>query len=263
LQEFQNETLWPESFNRDKKCLEVYGGDHFCKVENIDDEVTDALIGDSHANYFFFGLSKFLSSQSRNLLMQGAGGCPPFLGMDMGFHYFHGVKLRCYERTNAIYKKIILNPNINNVFLSFEHSSIFDEKLELFDVTGEFVGLGRFNFLVRILHRTIKTFEDAGKRVFLLYDMPRFKDGVLERCLLSEKPESDACASNGSFIMDFEKYDELLNESIVGTAAEIFHTHHYLDNFPKSKNGEWYYRDGNHLSLQGSIFFASKYDFSL
>ena len=263
LQDFQEKTHWPESFNRDEKCLEVYGGDHFCKVGNIDDEVTDALIGDSHANYFFFGLSKFLNSHSRNLLMQGAGGCPPFLEMDMGFHYFHGVKLRCYERTNALYKKIILNPNINNVFLSFEHSSIFDEKLELFDIKGELIGLGRFNFLVRILHRTIKTFEDAGKRVFLLYDMPRFEDGVLERCLLFEKPESDACASNGAFIMDFEKYDELLRESIVGTKAEIFQTHHYLDNFPKSKNGEWYYRDGNHLSLQGSIFFASKYDFSL
>lgn len=263
LQEFQSETRWPESFNRDEKCLEVYGGDHFCKVGIIDAEVTDALIGDSHANYFFFGLSKFLSSQNRNLLMQGAGGCPPFLEMDMGFHYFHGVKLRCYERTDAIYKKIILNPNIDNVFLSFEHASIFDEKIELFDVTGEFVGLGRFDFLVKILRRTVKTFEDAGKRVIILYDMPRFGDDFLERCLLSEKTGSDACASNVSFIRDFEKYDKLLSEAVVETGAEIFYTHRYLDNFPKSKNGEWLYRDGNHLSLRGSIFFASKYDFSL
>ena len=84
--------------------------------------------------------------------------------------------------------------------------SIVDLTNELFDIKGELIGLGRFNFLVRILHRTIKTFEDAGKRVFLLYDMPRFEDGVLERCLLFEKPESDACASNGAFIMDFEKF---------------------------------------------------------
>jgi peptidoglycan/LPS O-acetylase OafA/YrhL len=263
FQKFQNETHWPESFNQDEICLEVYGGDHFCKVGTMDAEITDALIGDSHANHFFFGLSKFLSSQNRNLLMQGAGGCPPFLEMDIGFHYFHGIKLRCHERTDAIYKNIILNPNIENVFLSFEHASIFDEKIELFDVTGEFVDLGRFDFLVKILRRTVKTFEDARKRVIILYDMPRFGDDVLEHCLLSEKTGSDACASNVSFIMDFEKYDKLLNEAVVGTSAEIFHTHRYLENFPKSKNGKWFYRDGNHLSLGGSMFFSSKYDFSL
>ena len=55
--------------------------------------------------HFFIGLDSILKNKSENLLMLGAGGCPPLIDLDMGPHYAHGVKLRCFDRMNNLYKR--------------------------------------------------------------------------------------------------------------------------------------------------------------
>lgn len=256
LQAYLTDAKWPETYNFDKACLDQYGGEQYCKIFDPTKPPTDALIGDSHANHFFFGLASGLSAHKRNLLMQGAGGCPPFIGIDIPRHPHHG-NLRCFERTNQLYENILTNTAIKNVYLSFHRSSYFDEDVSLVDVKNQLNGLNRREFVAAALARTIKTLEHQGKKVTIIFDMPDLHKNQPIKCLL-EAP--DQCGSSTIFTTDFLGYEALISSVRGLTSVRVFDTHKYLSEFPISVAGEWFYRDSTHLSYKGSMFFADKFE---
>lgn len=256
---------WPPSFFREEACADKYGreDESYCRVFDVRKPVTDALIGDSHANHFFPGLAAYLGKRDRNLILRGSGGCPPFLDVDRGNLLEDGVS-RCYSRTNTQYLAILGNPTIKTVYLSFQHSMYFRDEIQFHDIVGELSNqVPRDEFLYRVLVRTVKRFAAAGKSVVFLYDMPDFKRGEPLHCL-SSPPASDGhdnCDYTKVFNFDFAPYEKLLTKVSQETGAKIFRTQPYLQHFPRDANGAWLYRDENHFSLKGSLFFADKYDF--
>jgi len=224
LQSYYADSAWPETYNWDKPCIEKYGGDQYCKVTDINIPVTDALIGDSHSSHFFPGLSDFLKSQGRNLIQQGAGGCPPFLYIDTGLHPSHG-NLRCLERTKKIYEEIVASKTINTIYLAFHHSGYFDHfSYPLRDTKNEIPYTDGLDFVSRSLIRSIKTMESAGKSVVLIYDLPDLQDGEPINCLLKESRlgKIGECDRREIFRYDFEKYEKLISQVLSQTGAKVF-----------------------------------------
>ena len=260
---FYSDSVWPEEFNRDESCIKKYGGEQYCKVNNIDQQVTDALIGDSHASHFYPGLREYLDFRGRNLIQQGAGGCPPFLYIDTGIHPLHGA-LKCLQRTDEIYRKIIESDSIKTVYLAFHHSGYFDQSAyQLRDSKFEITYENDLQFVTKALIRTIKIIEASGKEVRLIYDMPDLQNREPLNCLLAESRAGviGGCEDGNMFKYDFEKYNELLSEVGQNTNAKIFYSIEHINNFPRAPSGDWLYRDSTHLSLKGSLFFASKFNF--
>ena len=202
-----------------------------------------------------------MGKAGRNLIQQGAGGCPPFLDVDMGIHPDQGF-LRCYGRTAPLYAAILNNPTIRTVYLSFHHSAYFRNDIPLHDVTGGIAAnLPRKEFLQAVIVRTIDKFKAAGKSVVILYDMPELNRGEPLRCLSAPSGSTGGCDHSKVFTSDFGPYDVLLEEVTRQTGVRVFRTQQWMEHFPRESNGDWLYRDETHLSLKGSLFFADKFDF--
>jgi peptidoglycan/LPS O-acetylase OafA/YrhL len=263
LKGYYRDSLWPYNYNLDESCIKKYGGDQYCKIGDINKDITDALIGDSHSNHFYFGLNEYLKSRGRNLIQQGAGGCPPFFDIDWGRHPNQGL-YHCYERTNHLYRAILDNPTVSTVYLSFHHSAYFNVDYHPTDVVNKLSSnLSRKDFIRLAIFRTISQIEAAGKKTVIFYDMPDLKKDEPEKCLLIEGnnvAQVSACNKN-IFVDDFDIYNSIINEIETLTNAQVFRSDKYLKYFPRSNFGDWFYRDNTHLSLKGSMFFSDKYDF--
>lgn len=251
---------WTEENNITSNCKNLYGGDQYCLITNSLVAPTDLLIGDSHANHFFLGLSHYLEKNNRNLLMFGAGGCPPLIDVDMGFHYTLGVKLRCHERTSDSFKKFLKNSSINNIFLSFSANGYLDLKIDLYDLDGEInFSVDRSNALVKAFLRTVKFAQANGKNVFVIEDLPDVTFDNFKRCLVrtNNLDNSIDCLKVKNINIEYFKIlDELQSNGV-----KIIKTSHLLNQFPYTKNGDFMYRDGTHLSKYGSLYFGENLSF--
>lgn len=263
LKRFYEDSQWNEALNKNDKCFERFGGEQYCQITELNQPVTDVLIGDSHSNHFFPGLSQHLAQEGKNLLQQGAGGCPPFLYIDTGKHPTHGL-LKCSDRTEKLYQAIIDSKTIRRVYIAFHHSGYFDKlAYPLRDLHGEIKDEDRLDFISKALIRTIASFESSGKEVRLIYDLPDLKSGEPLNCLLREARNNlqSECNDRSLFIDNFGNYDRLIARVAQYTKIKIFYTKDYMDSFPRSPEGDWFYRDHTHLSVKGSLFFSSKFAF--
>lgn len=252
LKTFYTDSQWDETLNRNEECYKKFGGEQYCQIAIPSKFATDVLIGDSHSNHFFPGLSKHLATTGRNLLQQGAGGCPPFLYIDTGKHPTHGL-LKCVERTKSLYQSILDSKTIDTVYLAFHHSGYFDKSIyPLRDLRNEIKDNDRLEFVSKALIRTIKSFESTGKKVRLIYDFPDLQSGEPLGCLLKEARhgKEGACNDSSLFIDDYANYDSLLIKIAQHTNVKIFYTKDYLGDFPRTSAGDWLYRDHTHLSIK-------------
>jgi hypothetical protein len=121
---YRSQLAWPESYNRTEACREKYGADQYCLVGDINKHPTAALIGDSHANHFYPGLSEYFKRVNGNLILLGSGGCPPFFAVDR-IAKPPAVNLDCYKRTVRLYDFVLYDKSIKTVFIAFHHNLTF------------------------------------------------------------------------------------------------------------------------------------------
>ena len=266
LSEQRAQFLWDvNGRNRSEECLKKYGGRQYCNITDIVSEPDVALIGDSHANHFFWGLSEYYRRKGLNLLNLGVGGCAPFLDVDRGRHPAHG-DLDCYKNANPLYEFVLRSQTIKTVVLSFNHNEYFRNDVAFIDRRNVIRNADNYRNVEEALLRTIREFEAKGKSVIILYDMPDLtfdpKSCFLDRSLQDKSARPYCSDRTKYFVQDFDRYDLLMSKVGSATHARVFFTHNYLDgNFPVSKSGIPTYRDSTHLSIAGSMFFADRYDF--
>jgi peptidoglycan/LPS O-acetylase OafA/YrhL len=252
---------WSEENNITQDCKSLFGGDQYCRITNPTVAPTDILIGDSHANHFFPGLSHYLEKKDRNLLMFGAGACPPFIEIDMGFHYVHGVKLRCYERTSNTYIKLLKSNSIKNVFLSFTANGYLDSKIEFNDLRGEIdFSLDRDKAILNGILRTVKMAQMNSKRVFVIQDLPDVSFGSFKKCLRERGNLENSIQCLRLENID-PRYLKILDELSLN-GVEVIRTEHLLSRFPFTTKGDLMYRDNTHLSESGSLYFGENLRFN-
>ena len=58
---------WNTFYNKSKECQEKFPGDDYCNIYDVNSFPNVAIIGDSHANHFFYGLSEFYKNKNRSL----------------------------------------------------------------------------------------------------------------------------------------------------------------------------------------------------
>ena len=192
--------------------------------------------------------------------MFGAGGCPPFIDIDMGYHYIHGAKLKCHKRTSDSFKKFLKSSSIKNIFLSFSANSYLDPKIDFYDLDGEInFSIDRSKALEKAFLRTVKFAQANGKNVFVIEDLPQVTFDNFKRCLVvtnSLHKSIDCLKVKNIDIKYFKIFDELQSSGV-----KIIRTKDLLNHFPYTKNGDFMYRDGTHLSKYGSLYFGENLSF--
>ncbi|WP_216177585.1 SGNH hydrolase domain-containing protein [Polynucleobacter sp. AP-Feld-500C-C5] len=256
---------WDSTQNIDLGCKFKYAtyGDHYCKIKNISLPPDVALIGNSHANQFYPGLSEFLLKKNMNLLNIGAGGCPPIFGFDLINDKRSTGPFECYK-TNNIYSQILKSSTIKTVYISFHHSIYFSNNFEFKDIwESKKLEKNNYNDFLWGFLRTIRMLEKHGKKVILIYDTPTLGLKQDIRSCFSLRPISynySCNLSRSEYGTDFEKYDMLLQIVKEKTSIKIFSTRKYYDDsFPVDKLGVPTYRVNDHLSIAGSMIFSEHY----
>jgi len=249
------EMKWPAGLSYDRNCRKKFGADQYCLIGKVDAPVTAALIGDSHANHFYWGLNDSIHANGGNLLLVGAGACPPFFGANRGFHPEHGY-LRCYARTKKLYDFVIGNPNIKQVFIAFRGEEYLREDIGLFDTEGEIVGKNNGFIATSLLVRTIERLQKADKQVILIEDLPDLSVS-LKDCIKAEFVLflDNGCLQEKPLPMGLG-YTSLINAARKIDGVRVFPTSLLSQNeFPYGERGLMY-RDSTHLSYKGSMFFS-------
>lgn len=253
---YKKSNTWTSEMNVDDACISKYGGDQYCLIYNIDKNVTDLLIGDSHANHFYIGLAERLSFLDKNLLMIGAGCCPPIIDIKMGFHYIHGRKLNCFVRVNEEYLSLLSNNNIDHIYLSFEQETMFDERIDFVDNRDEIdFSFNREDAVFSALMRTVNIAQNNNKSVSIIMDLPNSTHQDFINCLLLNKSEN-SCLNTWQPKDMNEKYLKLLKR-LSNEGVKVIDTTFALNAFPLLGNGQYLFRDDSHLSLAGSHFVGS------
>lgn len=252
--EFKLKTKWSDVDNKTNEAIEKYGGDQYSLVYDIDSPITDLLIGDSHANHFYLGLSKELSKRKRNLLMIGAGGCVPLLDVESGFNFEHGTKFRCYERMNSLYKNTIRGNKIDTVYISFSQYSLFDSTMTFYDMNKEIdFNIDRLTSAISGFKRTIDFIVSNGSKVVFVEDLPDVDDELFKRKLLTSKYLTENIHLLKLKNMNLD-YLQLLDSLDGYKGTKILRTRNGLVNFPYTNKGSLLFRDNTHLTKEGSLF---------
>ncbi|MFL2693714.1 MAG: acyltransferase family protein [Gammaproteobacteria bacterium] len=253
--EIKRELEWPNIYNRTEECINLHGGDQYCLISDIQREPTHLLLGDSHANHFYFGLKKVLiEGEDKNLLMTGAGGCPPLIGIDMGYTYVHGSDLKCYERTNEHFLNLLNNYKIEHVYLAFDEAGLFDNKILPKDLLGQFdFEIDRYYAVKGALIRTLEFYENQDISVTLIEDIPDSTfDKQFIRCVWTLNSINE-CIDDLKLLDNHSSYSMLLDE-LSDDGFHVLRTNETLKTYPLIGKDitESLYRDSTHLSKYGS-----------
>jgi hypothetical protein len=249
---------WNNSYNKSEECKKNFPGDDYCNVSNPNIPPNVAIIGDSHANHFYWGLNEYYKAKNKNLINMGSGGCPPLIGIDMAGP---GTSSGCYSRMLPIFEYILNSKSMDTAYISFWHSAYFDNRLIYTDNLGKINAKDNYEYFLKALDRTIMMLREHGKRVIIIYDLPDLqrdvKDCFLVRPISSKK---DCRLDESIFIDDFDEYDKLIKDLVSKNKVDVFYTHKYINgNFPVDIFGIPTYRDQSHLSINGSLFFKDKF----
>ena len=249
---------WPAELSYSKVCRSKYGDDQYCLITDIKKPPTAALIGDSHANHFFWGLNDYIANNGGNLLLLGAGACPPFVGANRGFHPEHG-HLNCFDRTDELYQSVINNPEIKEVYIAFRGDEYLRDDVSLNDVDGELTQGDNPTRIIMFLQRTVTLLQKAGKKVVFISDLPDLPIS-LENCI-----KDDYVLGHHTDCLEISlgplspAYMELMQSVSLMKGVVVFPTYKLAgDQFPFGEAGLTY-RDSTHLSYEGSMYFSPLY----
>jgi peptidoglycan/LPS O-acetylase OafA/YrhL len=255
---YRKQFEWNDLYNSSAACKEKFPGDDYCNVSSLDTPPSVAIIGDSHANHFYWGLSEYYKVKDNVVINMGAGGCPPLIGTSMSGP---NTSPNCYSRMKPIFDFILSSNNIDTVYIGFWHNAYFADNLKYVDMIGGIQAKDNYEYLLNALSRTIRMLRQNGKQVIFIYDLPDLKKDIKDCFLIRPFFPKKICSFDESiFVDDYSEYNRLIKDLILRDNLKIFDTRKYLKgNFPVDKYGVPTYRDYSHLSINGSLFFSDKY----
>ena len=257
--------LFQRSDNASAACIAKYGGggNSYCQIGDIAKPPTALLIGDSHAGHFFTGLNDYYLKKGGNLLNMGAGGCPPFIGIEFGRSLTNSLPLECHHYKDA-FKVLFEHPSIQTVIFAFDHSSYLANDYEMHFSKTPYVEGNNLKISTNAFKKTIEEIHSANKKVVLIYDMPDINLD-LKKCFAIRPIELGprTCAIDSRiWKRDFDNYNQMVKTILETRKIDVFRTQEYMgDHFPINEDGLPMYADKTHLSKLGSRFFTPFYNF--
>lgn len=273
--------LWNESgLDSQKECLSKFNKFNldFCLYTDSQKPPTAIIIGDSHSNSLYYGLSqRLIQKKDGNLLNLGRGACIPFF--DLQSKYVTGSD-SCVNAMNSSLQYAVESESINTIFLlsrgityitgkSFhvmEHSWGGHIIHKIGDNTTDFPTIYQ-----RAMGETLDRLEATHKEVVFVIDWPEIgfnpmdcSQVDLRRIHLGPRNLVTKCVVSRSAVDDWNR---LCRETIDPVLA----SHPNVKVFDATAamcdesecfvmvDGKILYRDDNHFSLAGSHFIASSY----
>ncbi len=214
------------------KSAVVYEDIARCRQSKADALPTFVLIGDSHAEHLFFGLSEQL--QSENVAV--------FLNRTFPFH--------SEKDFSNIYNYLLGAPSVHTVVIGVQWTRWFSTQ----QASGS---------LHEELLQTIRPLQESGKRVFLMGDIPMFPFSA-ERCKYKlQHTVDDICAIPLEKVVMHQ--NEFMRELLLVVQnmpqVELLSVRELLctsDQCSMSNGNGLMYRDESHLNVDGSRYVISE-----
>jgi peptidoglycan/LPS O-acetylase OafA/YrhL len=215
-QSAHSDLSWPASYGQTPECLSRYRDGGYCML--IGEQAPDvALIGDSLANSYFFGLAAAYRAHGHQLVQVGAGGCPPFLDVWSGFQskedWCLGVGDKVLRRVAAEpgIKVVILAANWHLYAVGARLSPAQNENrppwsLKLLNSSGsELVNSQAFQ---QGLRKTLEYLERHGKKVIFLDQTPELNQEITNNRWFERDPSKTRVPSKvvAAYLADYQQF---------------------------------------------------------
>ena len=268
---------WGEERRFSPECarnIPVHGG-LGCLIADPSRPADALIIGDSHANHFYWGLGEVLAERGVNLLQLFSDGCPPLYGMSI---VKDGRLLDCRGPVNAAIDFAVEAPHVHTVFLGGRWMAYLtgrelrdpaekapETKLIAPDAATS-MEPGRQEVFETALRETLSRLSRSGKRVIFLHSVPELPFKARE-CVawnpnrfVNRAPRPDCAVDEKVTEKRLAEYRPFLDR-ILADYPQITQ----IDPVPLicsgfdcrgRRDGILLYRDDDHLSLDGSKWVA-------
>ena len=246
---------------------------NYCLLQLSNNPPNAVIIGDSHSEDKFYGLS--LLDRSKSWLLLGNSACPLTWSLASGVASANQLKIKpeaqvCSKKFESIIKYILNNKNIEFVAISFMQIKIIESGNDSKDlrliskINNPFIDTS-FKNLQEIqlleLDYLFKALQNSGKKIIFIVDTPHLpvhpKDCLHNkesRCEIDRKTYENFSRENIWDSIDAlqKKYDKVnvvnLTDAFCLQKKCIF-----ID------NNQVLYKDHHHLSPFGSLYFGAHF----
>lgn len=263
--------LFPWKKLQNDYCVQRYANlkdVQYCLLSN-DAPARVAIIGDSHANHLYPGLSeKFVT------LHIGIGGCVPFFDVERKDSVTSPM-ICSADLMNKALDFAILERSIEYIVLAARYNTYLSgqgfgelEKSEQGDNTIRIISEGHtenIDVFVNGMRQTLKRLTASGKKVVFVMDVPEigFAPKACIGLQLGLTSKKSPCAISRA---DFEGRDKSYRKLMYDVVEEfpsvkvVDPEHAFCDSYYcwALKDGKLLYRDDDHLSVEGSQYLANE-----
>jgi peptidoglycan/LPS O-acetylase OafA/YrhL len=264
-----------EEARRDPACAARFPAKgEYCTVYPSALPVTTALIGDSHAGHFLEGVGAYFSRKGENVVHLGQSGCPPLLDLQrisdnrLGEPDSTGVVDTCREADNSVIALVVGDQSIRRVIMSFNGArSLAGGDQQTTMLAGTLLPPDESMRLA--LQRTTALLLEAGKEVWLILQIPELEFHPAE-CVRRPFSISGTIRRPCAVPVARARARQDVYRHVVEAVKQDIPRLQLFDPWTFLCDGEWcqgivdhelLYSDDNHLSREGSLFFADKFNF--
>jgi hypothetical protein len=243
----------------------------YCHQYAAAPKVTTALIGDSHAEHYLYGVGARLVPRGENVVHLGQSGCPPLFDIERITPYTPD---RC-EANTSVLEHVGGNTDLTRVLLAFRGAADVTERgFAPFDnpeirIRLKGTSFGAADAVRHSLSRTVEYFLARGKSVWLLLHVPEL-DFMVDECagrpFSFEHHVRSPCGVLKARVIE----RQATYRAIVDDVRRHLPGLNVFDPLPSLCDDQWclavrdgqlLYMDHHHLSRAGSLFFADQFDF--
>lgn len=270
---------WPPSLVSSEGCEpeSLAGVSVSCQVMSHTSKVNAVIMGDSHANHYYWALEAAFAGTDLNLLQLSRGGCPPLAGLNF---MNKGVITPCSETTDAVLDYVLANPDIQTVFIAgrwMAHMTGRDIDDPADHVSRESIFVGtpstndgerRMEIFTDTLVDTLDRLVASGKRIVFLHAVPELPFNARE-CIswtpnrfVSRVPRASCDYDRRVTDIRSLEFRPQLNTvlELYPTLAQVDPEEFFCDTAvcrARQKN-VLLYRDDDHLSLDGARWLGTE-----
>lgn len=267
---------WTSAQQNASSCLQRFAvrGMLYCLQTNPGAPPTIALIGDSHANQYFFALSNLYRAGGENLVNLGGGGCVPFLDLESSEK---GTTTLCADVMREVLNYVVDSPSIHTVILASRgplyttgrgfgeiehgHNRYIRDRLDPANTNYPAI-------FAASMDRTLSRLHSAGKDVAFVLDVPEL--GFDPRSCVNLRPLTltagprDPCAVPRAVVDERNRAYRELALAVIAKhpGTKVFDPSTSLcdrDYCWARMHSEMLYRNDDHLSQKGAEFVVKEW----
>lgn len=255
--------IWPDKFVTDSACTlkyPFYG--RYCLQSNYDKSPEIALIGDSHANHLYPGLSEFYKAKGYGVLNLGVTA--PFWNYENGpiAHSAPKEKIHRLKSTESILDFVSNDEHIKLVILGFREAAVNHSYINYLALRNHLNLKSESEIFEIALNETLQRLTSTRKTIVVTVDIPNLtfspaQCALNRRFRLSTTTKSSCSLSRA----DFDKHVNVFH-LIIKRAKDLFPEVVFVPLYDficddstcsAIKSDLLLYRDDNHLSVDGSL----------